>query len=173
MSRVLLLPSKTVMSRSSQLTRIPPVLPPICEKAVSRQPSARAIGTWIANGLRDGDSRVCVGDSCARFSAQFYSDRNAIAGSTRAARRAGQIHAHRPMAKSRRITAANASGSSGDTCQSWLPRRRLSASAAVKPIATPIAISRNPTRSTSPITSAGAAPRAMRTPISCVRWETV
>src|ERR1035441_4771907 len=85
---------------------------------------------------------VLLGDqnpSCHEFRIPLHSNRSAIVGSTRVARRAGNQHAATPAASTTSATAAKVSGSRALTPHSSLASTLLAAKLAAKPTANPIA----------------------------------
>ena len=102
-----------------------------------------------------------------------YSWRSAIIGSTLMARRAGMQQAATATSVSETATAAKVSGSVGLTPNRRLLMKRVSASEVPRPMATPARVSFNPWETTSRRMPFGAAPRAMRMPISRVCCETM
>src|SRR5262245_122509 len=101
-----------------------------------------------------------------------YSHRKAIIGSTFAARRAGTKQASSATIVNNNATTMNVTGSVALTPNSKVFINRVRANAEVSPIATPAAPSFPPCAMTSFNTSLVCAPRAIRTPISCVRRAT-
>ena len=76
------------------------------------------------------------------------------------------------MAHSNRDMLTNVSGSVGVICTSRLFSTRVTASAAPSPSVIPMASCLSPTAKTRRSTFPRVAPKAMRTPISWVRWLT-
>src|SRR5271156_4058942 len=110
-----------------------------------------------------------MGEGLALVGELIHSIRNADAGSTAIARRAGIQHDAIAIAPMERIATANATGSLGLTPYriGWNRLPATNASAAPRPA--PIASSHAPRRRTSDKTSPRVAPIAMRMPISRVR----
>src|ERR1017187_4419096 len=94
-----------------------------------------------------------------------HSSRNATAGSMRAARQAGTAPATRAIASISAATPASTSGRPGPVSRK-LRNSRMPAIAVTAPTTMPVAVSSRLRRTTSPTTSPGEAPRAMRTPTS-------
>ena len=102
----------------------------------------------------------------------FSRDRSATIGLTLAARRAGMIAAMSAATESTTAAAANARGSAGCKRNRNVLAVALKYQDATVPIASPASTSVPAFRKTIPMTANRVAPRAMRTPISRVRWFT-
>src|SRR5262245_5892124 len=101
-----------------------------------------------------------------------YSDLSAIAGSTRAARRAGTPDARIATITSTAATPANTIGSLSLTSYSWAPNKPDNANAPAVPTASPASAGVRPVLIVHWTMSADLAPNAIRMPISFVRWPT-
>src|SRR5688572_673869 len=103
---------------------------------------------------------------------RLQSDRSVVTGSMRTVRSAGTQDAISVTRNRVRPTAAKVSGSMGPTPLSSLVRSPAVTAAPATPSNKPIPATTTLSRTTSPTTSAGRAPRASRTPNSRVRWAT-
>ena len=99
-----------------------------------------------------------------------YSERRATAGSTFMAARPGSNEATRATNASSIATARKLNGSCGPTLNSKLLRSCDIPRAAQAPMNPPTSVRRAPSHVMSHSMSSRLAPRAMRRPISCVRW---
>src|SRR5215510_12318670 len=106
---------------------------------------------------------------CGR-SDRCQSHLKAISGSTFVARRAGSQQANSATPIIKAATTPNATGSNWLMSTSAMVSRLEIAAPPAKPMRTPIAISLPPCRRKSVMTSRRCAPKAMRMPISRVRW---
>src|ERR1051326_4993997 len=120
-------------------------------------------GVWDFVVLKGAEDRAIVGAGLC------YSYRNAITGSIRSALRVGIQQARAAMAQSKAVMIANVTGSVGVICTNSPLITRVMASAAASPRTTPITSCLNPVANTIRSTLPVLAPKAMRTPISCVR----
>src|SRR5262249_12895016 len=105
--------------------------------------------------------------------APHQSARNATVGSTFDPRRAGIQVAAMATAINATPTLVNTSGSRGEVWYNNGANQRPAMSAMIDPIAIPPTTPPSPSRTISRTTSAACAPSAMRTPISCVRCDTL
>ncbi len=108
------------------------------------------------------------------FPIASYSQRSAVSGSIRVARRAGNQQAAKPTDKTTAATVQIATGSCGATPKSWfeimLPiNQRAGPAPAINPSRTGVI----PCRRIIPVTCGACAPSAIRIPISEVRRATV
>src|SRR5262249_27566350 len=102
-----------------------------------------------------------------------YSHRSATIGSTFAALRAGIQHADKATNSNNAATAPYVHASVGRTSNNKSSIHRVRAKAADNPIATPIKANFKPGPTISSSTARDCAPKAIRTPISCLRCVTV
>jgi hypothetical protein len=89
-----------------------------------------------------------------------------------AARRAGSQEADAAISRKSSDVAAKVAGSVAFTPISRLSSTRVNPKAAARPTPMPAAVRRSPWPTTSWKIVDGPAPRAIRTPISAVRWRT-
>src|SRR5215468_1441565 len=101
-----------------------------------------------------------------------HSSRKAMRGSTAPARNTGAREAKRATAAIPVETATKVAGSKAETPNSNEERRRVAARAISRPAIRPIPVRRAEYPRMSLITSRRFAPKAIRRPISGVRWET-
>src|SRR5512146_2095138 len=130
----------------------------------------------FAYQLRAGASAVAVYYfgrvlSSAGHRPLLHSYLSASIGSTFVARRAGKYDAisATPVMTSR--TTAKVTGSVGRILNSRLAIKRVTASAPPSPSVSPNSVITTASRISNCTMPSGTAPRAMRIPISCVRWE--
>ena len=112
---------------------------------------------------------VSLGTAELKFRAYCYCFRSAATGLTRVARRAGHSVAWSPTTISTAATAANDSGSHGETFQISSRIARAASAEPASPMTMPAAMSFAPPASTIETMRSVVAPSAIRTPISCVR----
>jgi uncharacterized protein YdeI (YjbR/CyaY-like superfamily) len=121
---------------------------------------------WMAEGR-------CGTGSTSGSEGAPYSLRSTLAGSSRAARKAGTMLATSAVIASRSATPTKVTGSVVPTPKTSPARNLPSHKAASAPQTTPRAISTNPWRSTERTTCSARAPSAIRMPISCRRCTTM
>ena len=100
---------------------------------------------------------------------ECYSFRSAVVGSSPAARRAGRNEASTAITMNSSATETNVTGSVGLTSRSMLASTRVNPNDASRPMPMPIALRKSPFPTIKRKMRYGAAPSAMRTPISAVR----
>src|ERR1043165_1172274 len=124
----------------------------------------------VAPKAHDAILLVCAEGHPSRIDP--YSFLSAVVGSNPAARRAGIQEAITAMNRKSPATDRNVPGSVGFTSTSMLARTRVRANAPTTPITIPIALRDSPFPTIKRKIREGAAPKAMRTPISAVLWRT-
>src|SRR5688572_6149821 len=165
-------------SHSAVQLRVPVIKPVMLTDFAPKPDASHLGGFWYcffkeSHGVLDCADGSVPSGAIYCWVLRIHSERRASPGSTRAARAAGSQLASNDTTSSVTMTAASTTGSRGETSNNSGDIHRPAARAARRPSATPMPTTRRLSPTTRRATSGVRAPRAIRTPISCVRCATL